>query len=68
MVYSAEDIPLATPQKVLSEPYNSTALNVSWRAVDESLEVMRGKLLGHRVRLLKITSTNFLSKYASLYK
>lgn len=49
IVYSAEDIPLVTPQKVLSEPFNSTALNVSWRAVDESLDVMRGKLLGHRV-------------------
>ncbi|KRT79851.1 Fibronectin domain-containing protein [Oryctes borbonicus] len=50
IIYSAEDIPLATPQKVLSEPYNSTALNVSWRAVDESLDVMRGKLLGHRIK------------------
>lgn len=58
-IYSAEDMPQTTPTIVTPRPYNSTAINVTWSAVDESREKIRGELLGYRVRnkLLKIHFT-----------
>lgn len=50
MVYTAEDMPQATPTIVTPKPYNSTSINVTWTPVDVTREKIRGKLLGYRVR------------------
>lgn len=49
VIYSAEDMPQVAPQGVSALGFNSTALNVTWRAVDQRREMIRGKLVGHRV-------------------
>lgn len=53
MIYSAEDMPQVSPQQVFAISYNSTALNVSWTPIDQSREMLRGKLIGHRVSIIK---------------
>lgn len=54
IIFSAEDKPQVAPQLVVAKSYNSTALNVSWSRVQETREIIRGKLIGHRVSLCKI--------------
>lgn len=49
VIYSAEDMPQVAPQLVSALSYNSTALNVSWQAIEQTREKVRGKLIGHRV-------------------
>lgn len=49
-IFSAEDMPQVAPQQVQARSFNSTALNVSWLAIDHSRERLRGQLIGHRVR------------------
>lgn len=51
VIYSAEDMPQVAPQQVYARGFNSTALNVTWKAIDQSREMIRGKLIGHRVSL-----------------
>lgn len=51
VIYSAEDMPLVAPQLVVGLSYNSTALNVSWKPIEETREHVKGKLIGHRVQL-----------------
>ena len=52
IIYSAEDMPQVAPQQTLARGFNSTCLNVTWNPVDEAREMIRGKLIGHRVRIL----------------
>lgn len=52
VIYSAEDMPQVSPQQVSALSYNSTSLNVSWVPIDQSREMLRGKLIGHRVNIL----------------
>ncbi|GBP54321.1 Contactin [Eumeta japonica] len=52
-IYSAEDAPLETPQQVAVESYNSTALKVTWKPIDQSRQRLRGKLIGHRLKYWK---------------
>lgn len=64
VIYSAEDMPQVAPQQVLARGFNSTALNVTWNPIDQRREMIRGKLLGHRVSANlfiahKIRSNNF---------
>lgn len=54
VIYSAEDMPQVAPQQVHVRGFNSTALNVTWKAVDQSREMIRGRLVGHRVSQIKI--------------
>lgn len=49
VIYSAEDLPMIAPQRLYSIAYNSTSLNVTWEPVEQSREMIRGKLIGHRV-------------------
>lgn len=51
IIYSAEDMPQVAPQQVWARGFNSTALNVTWKAVDQRREMIRGRLIGHRVSL-----------------
>lgn len=52
-------MPQVAPQLVIAASYNSTALNVSWNAIEQTRENVRGKLIGHRVKctLLFVTCT-----------
>lgn len=50
VIFSAEDMPQVAPQLVIGQSFNSTALNVSWNAIDERRETVRGKLIGHRIK------------------
>lgn len=49
VIYSAEDMPQVAPQSVWARGFNSTAINVTWNPVDQAREMIRGKLVGHRV-------------------
>lgn len=51
VIYSAEDMPQVSPQGVYARGFNSTALNVTWNPVDQAREMIRGRLVGHRVSL-----------------
>jgi len=42
-------MPQSSPQQVSAISYNSTALNVSWAPIDQTREMLRGKLIGYRV-------------------
>lgn len=42
-------MPQVAPQLVSARSFNSTAVNVSWTAIDQTREKVRGKLIGHRV-------------------
>uniref|UniRef100_A0A0A9W5Z2 Contactin n=1 Tax=Lygus hesperus TaxID=30085 RepID=A0A0A9W5Z2_LYGHE len=53
IIYSAEDMPQAAPQLVIARKFNSTALNVTWNPIDQSREIARGKLIGHRLKYWK---------------
>lgn len=52
-IYSAEDMPQVAPQLVSALGYNSTSLNVSWKAIEETRDNVRGKLMGHRIKYWK---------------
>ena len=54
VIYSAEDMPQVAPQQIWAKGFNSTALNVTWNPIDQRREMIRGKLLGHRVSLINI--------------
>ncbi|KAG5684222.1 hypothetical protein PVAND_013460 [Polypedilum vanderplanki] len=53
VIYSAEDMPQVAPQQVWAKGFNSTALNVTWNPIDQRREMIRGKLLGHRLKYWK---------------
>ncbi|XP_011863696.1 PREDICTED: contactin-like [Vollenhovia emeryi] len=55
-VYSAEDMPQAAPQQVFAMSYNSTSLNVSWIPIEQTRDIIRGKLIGHRIKYWKKNS------------
>lgn len=59
MIYSAEDMPLVAPQLVVGLSYNSTALNVSWKPIEETRENVKGKLIGHRVSFISCSKILF---------
>lgn len=44
-------MPQVSPQQIFAISYNSTSLNVSWSPIDQSREMLRGKLIGYRVSL-----------------
>lgn len=48
-IMSAEDLPKGVPISVKAVYYNATAITVEWRPVDDTVEVMRGLLLGYRI-------------------
>uniref|UniRef100_A0A1B6CPI8 Contactin n=1 Tax=Clastoptera arizonana TaxID=38151 RepID=A0A1B6CPI8_9HEMI len=52
-IYSAEDMPQVAPQQVSARAFNSTSVNVTWNAIDQSREKIRGKLIGHRLKYWK---------------
>ena len=49
-VMTAEDLPQVSPTTVGARPFNSTAINVTWTAIPEVREKIRGKLIGHRIK------------------
>ncbi|XP_055604304.1 contactin isoform X2 [Uranotaenia lowii] len=53
LIYSAEDMPQLAPQQTTASSFNSTALNVTWKAVTQTRESIRGKLIGHRLKYWK---------------
>lgn len=71
LAYTAEDMPQATPTGVFPKPYNSTAINVTWTAVETTRDKIRGKLLGYRIRywqkkdnnLYDTDAINYLSRF-----
>ncbi|KAL1110582.1 hypothetical protein AAG570_008110 [Ranatra chinensis] len=52
-IYSAEDMPQVAPQRVSAVSYNSTAVNVSWYPIQETREIIKGNLIGHRLKYWK---------------
>ena len=44
-------MPQVQPSQVYAVAYNSTALNVTWAAMDLNREKIRGKLIGYRVSM-----------------
>ncbi|CAH1981404.1 unnamed protein product [Acanthoscelides obtectus] len=46
-------MPQVAPQLVVGKAYNSTAMNISWVAVEQTREKVRGKLIGHRIKYWK---------------
>ncbi|XP_076455700.1 contactin-like isoform X2 [Babylonia areolata] len=57
-IYSAEDLPRASPTDVRIERYNATALLVTWVPVEDSREVVRGKILGYQVNYWEAALSN----------
>jgi len=49
-VYSAESMPQIQPSLVRAEPFNSTALKITWAPIEQTREKVRGKLVGHRIK------------------
>ncbi|KAL8623497.1 hypothetical protein ACOMHN_015705 [Nucella lapillus] len=47
-IYSAEDLPVGSPTDVMIHRYNSTALTVSWVPVEDTRQVVRGKIVGYQ--------------------
>lgn len=62
-IYSAEDMPQVAPQLVVPYSYNSTALNVTWNAINQTRVLLRGKLIGHRIKYWKLNGTEENSVY-----
>lgn len=53
VIYSAEDMPQVAPQQPIARGFNSTCLNVTWNAVEQTREKIRGNLIGHRLKYWK---------------
>lgn len=53
VIYSAEDMPQVAPQQTVAKNFNSTCLNVTWNAVAQTREMIRGNLIGHRLKYWK---------------
>lgn len=53
VIYSAEDMPQIAPQQTIARGFNSTCLNVTWNAVEQTREKIRGNLIGHRLKYWK---------------
>eukprot|EP00095_Tigriopus_kingsejongensis_P002293 maker-scaffold400_size182785-snap-gene-0.21 protein:Tk02293 transcript:maker-scaffold400_size182785-snap-gene-0.21-mRNA-1 annotation:"PREDICTED: contactin-like" len=65
VIFSAEDMPQVAPTQVGARPFNSTAINVTWIAIPDVREKIRGKLIGHRIKywrddLNEITESQYL--------
>lgn len=56
-------MPQSSPQQVFAISYNSTALNVSWAPIDQSREMLRGKLIGYRVSILHVNYLHNINFY-----
>lgn len=50
VVYTAENTPLVAPINVRGDPFNATAVNISWTAMEDTPDQMRGRLRGHRIK------------------
>jgi hypothetical protein len=48
-IMSAEDLPKGVPIGVRAVYFNATAITVEWKKVENTVEVMRGVLLGYRI-------------------
>ncbi|CRK87512.1 CLUMA_CG001313, isoform A [Clunio marinus] len=53
VIYSAEDMPQVAPQSISAIGFNSTSINATWSPVDQSREMIRGRLIGHRLKYWK---------------
>lgn len=53
-------MPQVSPQQIFAISYNSTALNVSWLPIDQSREMLRGKLIGYRVSFFYNTNLRII--------
>ncbi|XP_052094174.1 contactin-like [Mytilus californianus] len=49
MIYSSEGMPTAAPGNVLADAFNSTAMEVTWDAVEDTRAVMKGRLYGYQI-------------------
>lgn len=47
-------VPIATPRNVWGEDHNSSALNVYWDPVENTREMIRGKIIGYQVNMLTL--------------
>ncbi len=47
--FFCDTAPQEAPKNVEGLPFNSTAVEVRWDPLPASLDVLRGRLLGHRV-------------------
>ena len=57
-IRSAEDRPARQVLNVKCNPYNSTAMTVTWDMIDENdFEVLRGRLLGMKINLFLFNKT-----------
>lgn len=50
VIYSAEDLPGTAVKNVQALPYNGTAIMVYWDEIPDKREIVRGKLLGYRIK------------------
>ncbi|KAL5013277.1 hypothetical protein ScPMuIL_007547 [Solemya velum] len=67
-IYSAEDLPVGTPQNVYSEPLNSTAQTVFWDPVPDSRETMKGKLLGYKLNYWVMDEEEEIQAIQAIYQ
>jgi len=49
LLYCIVAVPKGVPISVKAVYFNATAITVEWKEVDDTVEVMRGVLLGYRV-------------------
>jgi hypothetical protein len=60
-IRSAEDRPARQVINVKCNPYNSTAMTVTWDMIDENdFEALRGRLLGMKINLFYSAKTYVL--------
>lgn len=50
VIYSAEDLPGTAVKDIEALPYNATAITVYWDPILDKREVVKGKLLGYRIK------------------
>ncbi|XP_025080702.1 contactin-like [Pomacea canaliculata] len=67
VIYSAEDLPTVTPQKVNAININATAAKITWEMTTVSREDVRGRILGYQVNYWLITETMITSWYYRQY-
>ncbi len=49
-IYSAEDLPQASPTNIVSYPFNCSSMNITWTPIPLEREKIRGKLVGYRIK------------------
>ncbi|KAL3852170.1 hypothetical protein ACJMK2_015845 [Sinanodonta woodiana] len=66
-VFSAEDMPIAIPIGVYVDNFNESSLIVTWDPIQDTREIMRGKLAGFKVIYWRDNETESRGRQAIFY-